>query len=182
MITLNKLLSDYWSQIALIIGITTSGIGYILKVFLSWNLKRKEITFSKVREAKLVELKLFFESYIQLESHLRSLRLAVAQGHETSEKEIRQTLTDSWLKFNLHLTYLKIFLSSDEIEPFEKIQSELENINKKLDFFTIDKQHGTIDSDLIKELRVLGPEVFLKRLPELLNIIQKNLKKDLKID
>lgn len=171
----------YWSQITVLIGILFGGIGFLLSLYFNWNIKKKEITFSKIRETKIIELRAFYTSYVNLEVHLKSLQFATSQNRKEYEDEIRKKMPEIWKQFYLDFTFLRIFLNSDELEKFEELNGELDNIQKKIDFYQIDREYETYDNDLIKELRHIRDDVFPKRIPALLKAIEKNLKKDFNI-
>ena len=85
-----EIIIKYWSQITVVIGIVIGGIGFILKILLNWNLRKKEITFSKLKETKIIELKNFYSSYINLEVELKNLLHATAQDQIEDIKIIQQ--------------------------------------------------------------------------------------------
>lgn len=174
-------LIDYWSQITVLIGVIIGGIGFLLKLYFNWTIKKKEITYSKIRETKIKELREFYTSYVNLEVHLKSLHFASGQNQKEYEAEIRKRMPEIWKKFYLDFTFLRIFLSSDEIVLFEELNRELDNIQKKIDFYQIDREYETYDKELIKELKYIRDEIFPKRIPDLLKRIEINLKKDFEI-
>jgi len=171
----------YWSQITVLVGVFIGGIGFLLKLYFNWTIKKKEITYSKIRETKIKELREFYSSYVNLEVHLKSLHFASGQNQKEYESEIRKIMPEIWKKFYLDFTFLRIFLSSDEIVLFEELNSELDNIQKKIDFYQIDRNYETYDKELIKELRHIRDEIFPKKIPDLLKRIELNLKKDFNI-
>ena len=176
-----EILVKYWSQITILLGISFGGIGFILKIYFNWSIRQKEITYDKIRETKLKELKQFYTSYMNLETHLKKLQFATAQNRTESETQIRNLLPDIWRQFYLDFTFLRIFLNSDELGVFENLHNELENIQLKLDYYQIDRELNDFDVGLIKELRNIRDNIFPKRIPELLRIIETNLKKDFNI-
>lgn len=177
---INKLI-EYWSQLAVLIGITIGGLGFLLRLYFKWNIKKKEITFSAIRKTKIKELKNFFQNYNELERNLRSLLFATAQGRTEHLSELRNKLPEIWNQFYLSFAFLRIFLKNEEIIPFEELDKELNNIQLKLDYYRIDYDSGDYDAELIKELRHIRDEVFPKKIPNLLQAIEKNLKKDFNI-
>lgn len=172
-----EILNKYWSQIIVLL----LGFGYLIKSYFNWRLKQKEITFDKIKETKLKELKQFYKSYINLESHLKQLQFAAAKSKIEEENRVRNLLPDIWRQFYLDFTFLRIFLSSEELKSFENLHKELENIQKKLDYYKIDRDMDDYDMELIKELRYIRDNIFPKRIPELLILIENNLKKDFNI-
>lgn len=172
---------SYWSQITVLIGVIIGGIGFLLKLYFNWTIKKKEITYSKIRETKIKELREFYSSYVNLEVHLKSLHFASGQNQKEYEAEIKKRMPEIWKKFYLDFTFIKIFLSSDELVLFEELNRELDNIQKKIDFYQIEREYETYDKELIKELRHIRDEIFPKRIPELLKRIEINLKKDFEI-
>lgn len=172
-----EIINKYWSQIIVLL----LGFGYLIKLYFNWRLKQKEITFDKIRETKLKELKQFYKSYINLESHLKELQFAAAKNQTENEHQIRKLLPDIWRQFYLDFTFLRIFLSTEELKSFENLHKELENIQLKLDYYQIDRKLDDYDTELIKELRYIRDNIFPKRIPELLRLIENNLKKDFNI-
>jgi len=177
-----KILVEYWSQIAVLLGIIFGGGGFILKLYFNWSIKKKEITYNKIRETKIKELRRFYSSYVDLEIYLKNLQFATAQNRTDSEKEIRNKLPEIWRQFYLNFTFLRIFLNQNELKVIEDLNKELENIQLKLDYYQIDREFGEYDGELIKELRNIRDNIFPKRIPELLRIIETNLKKDFQIE
>lgn len=178
---LTNILINYWSQITVLISVIIGGIAFLLKLYFNWTIKKKEITYSKIRETKINELREFYTSYVNLEVHLKSLHFASGQNQKEYEVEIRKRMPEIWKKFYLDFTFLRIFLSSDELVLFEELNSELDNVQKKIDFYQIDREYETYDKELIKELRHIRDEIFPKRIPDLLKRIEINLKKDFEI-
>ena len=175
------ILIKYWSQITVLIGVILWGIGFLLKLYFNWILKKKEITYIKIRETKINELREFYSSYIDLEVHLKSLHFASGKRQKEYEAEIRKKMPDIWKKFYLDFTFLRIFLKPDELVFFEQLNDELDNIQKKIDFYKIDREFEAYDKELIKELRYIRDEIFPKRIPDLLKKIETNLRKDFDI-
>jgi len=168
----------YWSQLILLLGLFFGGVGFLLKLYFNWNIKRKEITFNKITETKITELKQFYSSFKILETHLKKLQVATAQGNIEFENKVREKLPEIWDKFYHDFTFLRLFLNSEELELFEKLNKVLDDIQLKLDFQRIDRDLGETDSDLVKELRLIRSEVFPKQIPKLLDLIETNLKKE----
>jgi hypothetical protein len=171
----------YWSQLTVLIGITIGGLGFLLRLYFNWNIKKKEITFSVIRETKIKELKNFYQSYNELVRNLRSLQFATAQGRTENASELRNQMPEIWNHFYLSFTFLRIFLKNEEIKPFEELEKELNNVQLKLDYYKMDYDAGDYDAELIKELRHIRDEVFPKKIPNLLQAIEMNLKKDFNI-
>lgn len=176
-----EIVTKYWSQIVVLLSVMFGGIGFLLQLYFNWKVKKKEITFSKVRETKIKELREFYSSYINLELHLKSLHFASGQNQKQYEAEIRAKMPEIWKKFYLDFTFLKIFLNSDELVLFEELNIELENIQKKIDYYQIDKEFNNYDRDLILELRHIRDEIFPKRIPKIIKRIEYNLRKDFEI-
>jgi hypothetical protein len=153
---------NYLSQIALLVTIFFTGIGYLLKLYFVWSIRKKEILFSKIKESKIAELKEFYNSYVDLEFALRNLYYASAQSQIEKESEIRKRLPDLWKKFYMNMTFLKIFLYDDELELINELDKELNNIYLKIDFYQIDKEFGNVDPALRKELIHIREVVFEK--------------------
>jgi hypothetical protein len=112
---------------------------------------------------------------------LRSLQFATAQGRTENASELRNQMPEIWNHFYLSFTFLRIFLKNEEIKPFEELEKELNNVQLKLDYYKMDYDAGDYDAELIKELRHIRDEVFPKKIPNLLQAIEMNLKKDFNI-
>lgn len=176
-----EFIEEYWSQLILLLGLIFGGVGFLLKLYFNWNIKRKEITFNKITETKITELKQFYSSYKVLETHLKKLQVATAQSNIEFETRVREKLPEIWDTFYHDFTFLRIFLNSEELVLFEKLNKVLDDIQLKLDFHRIDRDLGEIDRELIKELRFIRSEVFPKQIPELLVLIENNIKKEFRI-
>jgi hypothetical protein len=176
-----EIVTKFWAQIVVLLSVIFGGIGFLLQLYFNWTVKKKEITFSKVRETKIKELREFYSSYINLELHLKSLHFASGQNKKEYETEIRAKMPEIWKKFYLDFTFLRIFLNSDELVHFEELNIELENIQKKIDFYQIDKEFETYDRELILELRHIRDEIFPNRIPTLIKRIELNLRNDFEI-
>ena len=144
-------------------------------------LEKKEITFSKIKETKIIELRRFYSSYINLEFELKRLFHATAQDRAEDVAEIQLRMPEIWKQFCLDSTFLRIYLSNNELEIFEELKKELDNAQLKIDYYRMDQKYKKYDNDLIKELRYIRDEVFPNKIPALLKQIESNFKKDFNI-
>lgn len=169
----------YWAQFSVLIF----GIGFLFKVYFDWNIRKKEIIFNHIKSTKVNELKAFYDSYIEFELLLKNIHYLTAQSNEKLEKELRQKLPETWKSFKKNMTFLSVFLSKKEYILFEELEKELGNIWLKLDFYEIDRRFEGLerDKDLVEELRHIRDVVFPTKLPAILKLIEKNLKKDFNI-
>ena len=90
-------------------------------------------------------------------------------------------MPEIWKQFYFDSTFIRLYLSTDELVIFEELKKELDNIQLKIDFYRIDQKFGKYDNDLIKELRHIMDEIFPVRIPALLKQIEQNFKKDFNI-
>jgi len=175
-------IKEYWAQISLILMIVIGGIGFILRLYFNWSIKKKEITFNKVRDTKVEELRAFYRSFIDLESNLRSLLHAAGQQRVEEETALRKQLPTKWLEFKYSIQFLKLFLEPKEKEICEKLDAELNEVHKQIDFYCIDRAHGAIDQDTIKAFRKVRDEIFPNNIPALINELEKNFRLDFGIE
>ncbi|MCD8448048.1 hypothetical protein [Tenacibaculum finnmarkense] len=173
-----KFISEYWSQVTVIIGVLIGGIGFLLKLYFNWTIKKKEITFNKVRATKIAELKEFYKCFIDLETYLQSLHQATGQNRKEQEAELRKELPQKWMAFRVSIQFLRIFLNSTEQAHFEKLYKELDEVHKQIDFYCIDREFGMIEKETRIALKKIRNEIFPKTIPNILKDLENNLRKD----
>jgi hypothetical protein len=176
-----ELLLKNWSQFSVLFITFVGGSGFLLKLYFNWSIRKKEITYNKIRESKIQELRAFYKSYVNLEIHLRGLHHATSVNNQQLEDKLYEKMPELWNQFYFDFTFLKIFLTTSETKVFEELSEELDNIQKNIDFYQIDREFKTVDNNTVKQLRFIRDEVFPKRIPALLKTIEMNLKKDFNI-
>ena len=176
-----KFISEYWSEVTVIIGVLIGGIGFLMKLYFNWVIKKKEITYNKVKSTKIVELKEFYKCFIDLETYLKSLLLATGQNDKEREAELRKEFPQKWMAFKVSIQFLKVFLTPTEQTHLEKLYKELDEVHKQIDFYYIDREFGMIEKSTREALRKVRDEIFPKTIPNILKDLENNLRKDFQI-
>ncbi|MEN2488828.1 hypothetical protein AAYQ05_13585 [Flavobacterium sp. B11] len=108
-----------WSQILLLLGV----IGFIVKTITDWKLKKYEISFYKIQENKILEVKNFYKCYNQLESVLFTFSQYSMSIEISNEKvdELRFKIDMASVDLRNNCLSLKLFLNKNEIEIIDNI-------------------------------------------------------------
>ena len=169
---------ENWAQITVMIG----AIGFVIKTITFYKLKKREITFSRLQENKILEIKTFYKSYQSLEIALREYLNQTKFGKHSPEifNRINENIYSKFIDFNYNVMTVKLFLESDDNKTIDEISETLKKI--QLD---IDKWHIYINSDVPREewdkLYDIMNEKFPKKLPELIKRIEDSLRKNLNL-
>ncbi|TSE03938.1 hypothetical protein [Aquimarina algiphila] len=169
-----KLIVENWAQITVVLGI----IGYIIKLFLDSNFKKKEISFLKIQEMKLIETKVFFQSYqsfsIALEQYINQL----FHGLHSEEifNKFRKEIRDCHIDFEYKCMTIKLFLNDVDIQTVEEISEVLKSIKIDIErcIIHINKEKRDQYWDKLEKIKKVQ---FRKELPSLIKKIETSLRK-----
>ncbi|ARV14024.1 hypothetical protein [Polaribacter sp. SA4-12] len=163
-----------WTQIIFILGI----IGFIIKLFIDWDIKKREISFAKIQESKLIEAKEFFRSYQSLRISLQYFLNQTEFGKHSDEifNKIRDEIRDNYVDFDYKCMTLKLFMETKDIEIIENILTNCESIRMDIERWHIYKDSITKPEGWNKLPEVRG-EKFSKTLPSLIKLIETSLRK-----
>jgi preprotein translocase subunit Sss1 len=120
-----------WTQVIFILGV----IGYIIKLFIDWDIKKREISFSKIQESKLLEAKEFFKSYQSLRISLQNFLNQTEFGKHTDDifNKIRVEIRENYVDFDYKCMTLKLFMESEDIKTIDKILGNCESIRMDIE-------------------------------------------------
>jgi len=169
---------ENWSQIVVLLGM----ISYLIQILINWNLKKNEISFSKIQENKIQEVMSFYKSYQALRIALESFLNQTMFGEHSDEKlnEIRVHIQKCYFDFELNCMTVKLFIEKSDINTINEINEIFESIKVDIELWHIyrDSQSPPDDWNKLKEIR----EERLKiKLPELVKSIESNLRKNYNI-
>jgi hypothetical protein len=96
------------AEIVLILGV----IFGIVKLFIDWDVKKREISFTKIQENKLIEAKEFFKSYQSLRNSLQFFFNQTRHGMHKNEvfDKIRDEIQENYIDFEYKSMVLKLFM------------------------------------------------------------------------
>lgn len=173
-----EIVIDNWAQITILLG----AIGYVIKLLTNYWLKKREITFSRLQENKILEIKEFYKSYQQLELALRSYLYQTEFGDHDPEIffKIKENIRDKFISFSYNSMTVKLFLSSEDIETIDKINDTLESIRVDIGIWHIYKQSINPPEGWDK-LKEIMEERLPKKLPELIKKIETSLRQNLNL-
>jgi len=178
-ITWYDIILNNWSQIAVILGV----IGYIIQRITEWNLKKNEISFSKIQENKILEIKAFYKSYQGLLNALKHFLDQTEFGIHSPEifNKIRDEIRTGSIAFEYSCMTAKLFIEKSEISTIDKISSICEATRVDIERWHIynESQRQPEDWDRLDEIRKIR---FAKTLPDLIKRIEISLRKSYNIE
>tara|TARA_B110000090_G_scaffold207981_1_gene260604 strand:+ start:258 stop:602 length:345 start_codon:yes stop_codon:yes gene_type:complete len=100
-----------WTQVVFILGV----IGYIIKLFIDWDIRKKEISYYKIQESKLLEAKDFFKSYQSLRIALELFYNQTRFGKHSDDifNNIRNDIRQNYIDFEYKYMTLKLFVKDE---------------------------------------------------------------------
>lgn len=174
-----EIILDNWAQIVVIIG----AIGFVIQQLVQFWLKKREITFSRLQENKILEIKEFYKSYQKLEIALRQFLYQTEFGTHKDEifDEIKHRIRDCFIDFDYHVMTVRLFIDSNDLEVIDEIRDTLESIRKDIGKWHIynESPHPPEGWDKLKEIM---DDRFPKTLPALIKKIEMSLRKSMKLD
>jgi hypothetical protein len=162
-----------WTQVVFILGV----IGYIIKLFIDWDIRKKEISYYKIQESKLLEAKDFFKSYQSLRIALELFYNQTRFGKHSDDifNNIRNDIRQNYIDFEYKCMTLKLFVKATDIETIDKILITCETIRKNIETWHIYKDTDSKPQDYIV-LSQIREDKFEKDLPNLIKIIETSLR------
>lgn len=168
-----------WAQITVLFGV----IGYIFKTITDWRFKKSEISYSRIQESKILEVKSFYKSYQRLEISLRRFINQTEFGEHSNEifNEIRKDIRDSLIDFQFNCMTVKLFIEKREIETIDEIYQVCNTIRKDIEKWLVYKSspNPPKDWDMLDEIRNKSLEIIL---PKLIKRIETSLRKSYNVD
>jgi len=188
-----EIISDNWSQIAVILGI----VGYVIEKLTVFFLKKKEITFSRLQENKILEIRIFYKSYQTLNIALLTYleQMLQEKDHKTFEKNIeakyiesindvydtfRNDIQNQFLDFKYNAMTVKLFLDNEDLSIIDEISDTFVSIRKKLDTYRSNNELSNT-SEGWESLVIIRDDDISKRLPELIKKIESSLRQSFKL-
>lgn len=168
-------LEKYWAQLTLLIG----AIGYCMKSILDLFIRRYEIKFTNLQMNRLEQIKVFYKSYLELELKLRKYYYKTMHSKlDEVERQILQIeLAESWRTFIYELRLTRLYVRSTDLKLLDEIENGLDDTNKSIDIYWIDKDLGVTDKESIQKMREIREEFFVKKIPNLLKRLEVSLRK-----
>jgi len=173
-----ELLIENWAQITILFGL----IGYIIKSLTDFWLRKKEITFSRLQENKILELKEFYKSYQQLEIALTEYLYQTEFGEHNSKifQKIKENISRKFTDFNYNVMCVKLFLDNDDIDTIEEIYITIESIRKDIGKWHIYSTSQNPPEGWDKLIEIMD-ERLPKKLPMLMKKIESSLRNNLNL-
>jgi hypothetical protein len=174
-----EIILENWAQITVLLG----AVGYILKTMTDWKFKKNEISFSKIQEAKILEIKSFYKSYQALEISLRIFINQTEFGEHSTEifNKIRERIRECLVDFEFNCMTVKLFIERSEMKTVDDISKVCDNIRIDIERWHIykDSQNPPDGWDKLDEIR---NDKLTKTLPYLIKRIESSLRKSYNID
>lgn len=141
-----SVIKEYWSQIAVLIGLIISPIGYFIKRYFDSKNKLIEIKQSLHQGLKLSSVNKFIEVYTALESFYWQISYFDVAERKILPKELDEMQLPLYNAF-IHSYYsLFLILDENELSDFDKIKEEILKTRTALsdlyDFFS--KEDSTV--------------------------------------
>ena len=133
-----KIISTYWSQITILL----LALGYLLKLYLNYLTKKKEINHSLFQKMMMDSVYAFYNSYSQIEELWRDLPLLRIKDGQYSPKELDDMIFPFLNDIKNRSVQLRLFFEVNEIKLFEKIVSNFYVINSKVSEIYMNHQTG----------------------------------------
>ena len=131
---MKDLIINYWSQIVILIG----AIGYLLKLFFNFVIKKKEIKFTIFQKLRNEEVKSFYISFLEFEEILKQYNARAFNGYNLDER-FYDKLELSYKNLILDFSSLKLISNKKHFE-------EIDNYLNKL--FEVKSRTSISDNDL----------------------------------
>ncbi|WP_299160915.1 hypothetical protein [uncultured Tenacibaculum sp.] len=164
-----------WAQITVLLGV----LGSVLKVISSWSIKKKEISYSKLQENRLLEIRSFYKSYQTLKNSLERFLNQTEFGLHDHKilNDIAKTIKNNFIDFEFKCMTLKLFIEMEDIETIDEIISSCNDIDKGVNRFHIYKNsHNPPEGwDNLDELRT---EINNGTLPTSIKKIETNFRRN----
>lgn len=173
---------ENWSQIAVLLGI----IGYIIQLLVNWHIKKLEISFSKVQEMRIQEVKAFYKSYKALRTALTNFLNQTIFGPVSDEEyrkilnETRKEINRCLIEFDYNCMVVKLLIEKTEINTIDEIFDTCESIRIDIEKWHIYKGSRTQPDDW-HDLSEIREERLEKILPNLIKIVESSLRRSYKI-
>ncbi|MCF6295036.1 MAG: hypothetical protein L3J25_05055 [Flavobacteriaceae bacterium] len=165
-----------WAQIVFLLG----SLGVLFTAFINWRYKVNEIRYSKLHENKIVEIKAFYKSFLDLETKVKKYFYQVEFGQHSDEifDRIWLEISEATLSFEYHSCVVRLFLKDPQIKIIEELIEKIESIREKTNNWLIHKG-GLERKKYDKGLSEIGQSIIPKEIPNLLKMLEIQLKKDL---
>ena len=168
----------YWAQITVLL----TAIGFIIQKFLDYKLRKREVSFDKLRDYKVIELKDYLKSYHALKLAVRDFLHQTEYGEHKDEifNQNRTRIRDCTIELQYHSLLVKLFLTEEEKKIIDEIEKLLDKGRYDIEVWHIHtKSPLTYDTKVDSDnLRNLEQVIFKVSLPELVDKLAKNLNKD----
>ncbi|QQU04750.1 hypothetical protein [Myroides odoratus] len=126
--TIDKLLTLYWSQMAFLL----LGLGFIIKSVISLRTKKIEINHNLFQQKRLETLNSFFSNCATAERMWKDIPIYDILSYKITSKEIDKLIFPIVNEIRRNVFELKIYFELDTYKEFEMILKNMELINGKL--------------------------------------------------
>ena len=174
-----EIILENWAQITVLIGI----VGITLQQLIQYLLKKREITFGRLQENKILEIKAFYKSYQKLNIVLWDYLVQTEFGKHDKEifNEMKSKIRKHFIDFDYHVMTVKLFIDSGDIKVIDEIRQTLESIRKDISIWLVNNEFNN-HQDGVDKLKEIMDVRFPKTLPSLIARIEGSLRKSMKLD
>jgi len=168
-----EIIIENWAQITVLIG----AVVVFIQTISSFWLKKREMTFSRIQENKILEIKAFYKSYQQLELALGEYVNQTRFGEHTIEifNIIKENIRIKFIDFKYHSMTVKLFLDSEDTKIIDDINEIFESIRMDMIRWHI-YNNSKNQPEGWDKLSEIADERLPKKLPELINKIETSLR------
>jgi hypothetical protein len=126
-ITIQKILEDYWSQILLLL----TAIGILLRMVLTFFLKKKEINHGVIHKNRMDALIRFFNAFAELKSMWVKLPIFQIFRNEITSNEIDGQIQPPLNNLEASIIELQIYFDGELYDKFKSIENNMFKMNRK---------------------------------------------------
>lgn len=173
--TIEKLFTEYWSQLTLLL----LGAGYFIKRIFDNISKKQEINHSLFQQKKLETVNCFFSSYSKAKQLWLHIRIHQILRNEFSALEIDEMIFPTLNELNKNLLELQIYLDEINHKKFKEVFENVALINSKLSNLFFDYDANKTNTHKSNEFYFYREEI-LEKNEVILKEITTNLRKAFK--
>lgn len=169
-----EIVLNYWAQISVLLGT----IGFVISTITKHFLKKQVIIFSSLQENKILEIKTFYKSYLELIIALSEFTFQngfIDTDPETLKK-MNEKISVNLKNFRLNVMIVRLFLPHDDIETIEEIDQMINSILKDLNAWNLYNKSSTKQSEAWDKLKDVLFDKLPNKLPDLIKKLEGSLR------
>lgn len=155
-ITINDILTTYWSQVTLILF----GLGFLLKSIIDLRSKKTEINHSLFQQNRLSSVNTFFTNYAKTEAMWNSISVFDVLEKNMDAKDIDDFIFPNLYELRRNVLELNIYFDEDKLKNFLDLYHNMNRIQSKLGemFFYNKKDKNVVQKS--SEFKLFRDQIF----------------------